>query len=84
MKMFLITFGVFLLVIVAMAIGYIVQRKTISGSCGGLGSVGVDKVCGCENPCEKRLERERKAKELEQTQQQVHEKGEQISIRMTE
>jgi hypothetical protein len=64
--MFLITFGVFLLVIAAMAIGYIVQKKTISGSCGGLGAVGVEKVCGCEKPCDKRLERERKAAEQKQ------------------
>ena len=76
----LITFGVFLLVIAAMAIGYIVQRKTISGSCGGLGAVGVEKVCGCEKPCDKRLERERKAKELAEQQA----KGEQISIKMTD
>ncbi len=37
MSVFLITFAVFLLVIAGMAIGYIVQQKTISGSCGGLG-----------------------------------------------
>ncbi|MGL5038063.1 MAG: (Na+)-NQR maturation NqrM, partial [Aeromonas sp.] len=34
MLIFLITFGVFMLVIAAMAIGYIVKKKTISGSCG--------------------------------------------------
>ena len=32
MQVFLITFGVFMLVIAAMAIGYIFQKKTISGS----------------------------------------------------
>lgn len=59
MMMFLITLGFFLVVGTAMAIGYIVQRKTLAGSCGGLASVGIDKECNCDNPCEKRQERDR-------------------------
>jgi hypothetical protein len=59
MMMFLITLGFFLVVGAAMAIGYIVQRKTLAGSCGGLASVGIDKECNCDNPCEKRQERDR-------------------------
>ena len=43
MTVYLITFAVFLLVISGMAIGYIIQRKTISGSCGGLGAIGIDR-----------------------------------------
>jgi len=58
---FLITFGVFLLVITAMAVGYIFQKKTVSGSCGGLGTVGIDKVCNCPEPCDARKRREAKA-----------------------
>ncbi|MFP2770387.1 (Na+)-NQR maturation NqrM [Oceanisphaera sp. KMM 10153] len=54
MLYFLITFAVFALVIFAMAIGYIVQRKTIAGSCGGLGGVGIEKACDCPDPCESR------------------------------
>lgn len=50
MQIFLITFGVFLAVVVAMAIGYIFQKKTISGSCSGLGSIGIEKECDCPNP----------------------------------
>lgn len=61
MTMFLVTFGFFLLIVAAMAVGYIFQQKTLAGSCGGLGSVGIDKACNCDNPCEKRQERERKA-----------------------
>ncbi len=61
MKIFLITFGVFLMVIAAMAVGYIFQRKTVSGSCGGLGAVGIDKVCDCPEPCDARKKREAKA-----------------------
>lgn len=55
---FIATFVVFLLVIVAMAIGYIVNQKTISGSCGGLASVGIDKECDCPDPCDKRIKKE--------------------------
>ncbi|WP_375055651.1 (Na+)-NQR maturation NqrM [Zobellella sp. DQSA1] len=54
MLYFFVTLVVFALVIAAMAIGYIVQRKTISGSCGGLGSVGVEKACDCPDPCDNR------------------------------
>lgn len=61
MSIFLITFGFFLIVVVAMAVGYIFQNKTLAGSCGGLSSVGIEKACDCENPCEKRLEREKAA-----------------------
>lgn len=61
MMIFLITFGFFLVVGAAMAVGYIFQNKTLAGSCGGLASVGIAKECNCDNPCEKRQERERKA-----------------------
>ncbi len=59
MFIFFITFGFFLLVGTAMAVGYIFQKKTLAGSCGGLASVGIEKECNCDNPCEKRQERER-------------------------
>lgn len=52
---FIATFIVFLLVIIAMSIGYIIDKKTISGSCGGLGSIGIEKECDCPEPCDKRL-----------------------------
>ena len=61
MTIFLLTFGFFIVVVSAMAIGYIIQQKTLAGSCGGLGSVGIEKACNCDNPCEKRKERERVA-----------------------
>ena len=49
---FVLTLAVFLLVIAAMAIGWMVKKKTISGSCGGLANVGVDKECDCDEPCD--------------------------------
>ena len=57
---FLLTFFLMLLVIVIMAVGYIFQRKTITGSCGGLTTMGIKKVCDCDEPCEKRKEKMRK------------------------
>jgi len=55
---FIATFVVFLLVILAMAIGYIVNQKTIGGSCGGLASVGIDKECDCPDPCDNRKKKD--------------------------
>ena len=49
---FLLTIMIFLLVIVAMAIGWILKKKTIAGSCGGLANVGIEKECDCEETCE--------------------------------
>lgn len=60
MHLFLITFGIFLLVIIGMSVGYIFQRKVVKGSCGGLGTVGIEKVCNCPEPCDARKRREAK------------------------
>lgn len=54
MTYFIATFIVFLLVIVAMSVGYIFQKKSVSGSCGGLGSIGIEKECDCPDPCDNR------------------------------
>ncbi|TCP93232.1 hypothetical protein EDC44_12332 [Cricetibacter osteomyelitidis] len=67
MQLFFITFGFFVVIIAAMAIGYMVKRKTIAGSCGGISTLGMEKVCDCPEPCENRkakmaVEAERLAK----------------------
>ncbi|USD36831.1 MULTISPECIES: (Na+)-NQR maturation NqrM [Ferrimonas] len=54
MNTFIATFVIMLGVVAIMAVGYVFKRKTISGSCGGLGGVGVDKACDCPEPCDKR------------------------------
>ncbi|WP_199610974.1 (Na+)-NQR maturation NqrM [Flocculibacter collagenilyticus] len=54
MSIFILTFAIFLIVVIAMSIGMIVQRKSISGSCGGIGAIGMDKACDCDDPCDKR------------------------------
>ncbi|MBF7075019.1 (Na+)-NQR maturation NqrM [Glaciecola sp. MH2013] len=61
MSTFILAFGFFLLMVAAMAIGYILQKKTIAGSCGGLGALGISKACDCPEPCDRkkaRMERE--------------------------
>ena len=49
---FIITFAVFLLVIVFMALGVFFGRSRIQGSCGGLSSLGIEKSCDCEEVCD--------------------------------
>jgi hypothetical protein len=52
--------------VLAMAVGFILQKKTIAGSCGGLGALGISKACDCPEPCDRkkaRMEREEKRQE---------------------
>ena len=58
MSTFFLSFIFFLIVVSAMAIGYVVQRKTISGSCGGLGALGIEKACDCPEPCDRKKARQ--------------------------
>lgn len=67
MTTILLAFGIFLIVVVAMSVGFLVQKKSISGSCGGLGAIGVEKACDCDNPCDRRkakLEKEAKKQQM--------------------
>lgn len=62
MSTFILAFALFLIMMAIMAVGFIVQKKKISGSCGGLGALGIDKACDCPEPCDRkkaRMERER-------------------------
>ena len=63
----LLTFGFFLLIILGMSVGYIFSKRTIKGSCGGISSLGMKKVCDCETPCDtwqKRLDKQHAAKSI--------------------
>lgn len=76
MSTFVLAFLFFLIVVIAMSVGYIFQQKTISGSCGGLGALGIEKACDCPEPCDRkkaRLEREelRQKKLAEWKQNQI-------------
>lgn len=57
MSTFILAFVLFLIMILAMAIGYVFQKKSIAGSCGGLGALGVDKACDCPEPCDRKKAR---------------------------
>ena len=61
MTLFLITFFVLLLAILAMSVGVMFSGRAIKGSCGGIANVpgmeDYNKNCSCSNPCEKRLAR---------------------------
>ncbi|GAA4878007.1 (Na+)-NQR maturation NqrM [Ferrimonas pelagia] len=65
MSTFLATFVIMLMVIGLMSVGYLIKRRTLSGSCGGLGAIGIDKACDCPEPCDKR-----KAKMAEEARRQ--------------
>jgi len=67
MTTFLMTFGLFLVVMVAMAVGYLVKRKVITGSCGGISLLGMEKVCDCDEPCDRR-----KAKMAKEAQREAN------------
>ena len=54
---FVATFVIFALVILGMSLGYLVKRKSIQGSCGGISSLGLEKVCDCPEPCDARKKR---------------------------
>lgn len=54
LNIFIATFALFLLAFLGMSLGYIIKRKSIQGSCGGLSSIGVEKVCECPEPCDAR------------------------------
>lgn len=54
MSSFIAAFVVLLAFFFLMSIGYLVKHKAVAGSCGGLGSLGIDKACDCDDPCDKR------------------------------
>ncbi|OFC70749.1 (Na+)-NQR maturation NqrM [Alteromonas confluentis] len=61
MSTFILAFVFFLAMVMAMGVGYMVQKKSIAGSCGGLGALGIEKACDCPEPCDRkkaRMERE--------------------------
>lgn len=69
MVTFLLTFAVFVLVIFAMSLGWLIKRKSIQGSCGGIASLGLEKVCDCPEPCDAR--KKRMAREAQRQQNRI-------------
>ncbi|MCL1141486.1 (Na+)-NQR maturation NqrM [Shewanella gaetbuli] len=69
MSTFFAAFVVLLVFFLLMSIGYIVKKKAVEGSCGGLGVLGIEKACDCDDPCDKRKRRmaeEERRQKLEQ------------------
>jgi hypothetical protein len=51
---FLATLLLFGLAFVGLALGTVLGREPIRGSCGGLRRLGLEKDCSCEAPCPRR------------------------------
>lgn len=54
MSTFIAAFAVLLVFFLLMSIGYIIKKKAVAGSCGGLGAIGIEKACDCDDPCDRR------------------------------
>ncbi|MCB1756176.1 MAG: (Na+)-NQR maturation NqrM [Gammaproteobacteria bacterium] len=54
MQIFLATLVILILAVLGLAAGVLLGNKRLKGSCGGLSAIGIEKTCGCENPCERR------------------------------
>lgn len=65
MNVFLVSFLVFMLVMIGMAVGVIVSNREIKGSCGGLNDIdglkGACDICEGKKVCRRRREMQRKA-----------------------
>lgn len=61
MSMMIVTFLVMLLVVTAMAVGVLLGRKPIEGSCGGMSALGMETACdicgGDQTKCDEENER---------------------------
>ncbi len=57
MTTLLLTLLMMVLIMLAMAIGVILKKKPIKGSCGGLNAIGLEaecEICGNRSRCKKR------------------------------
>ncbi|MBB1270052.1 (Na+)-NQR maturation NqrM [Shewanella sp. SR44-3] len=63
MSTFIATFVVLMVFFLLMSVGYLVKKKAVEGSCGGLGVLGIEKACDCDDPCDKRKRRLAKEEE---------------------
>ena len=63
MMIMLLAFVFMLLVVTAMAVGVLMGRKPIAGSCGGLSAIGMKSSCdvcgGSDDVCEKEEQKKR-------------------------
>nr|CAA6829761.1 MAG: Unknown protein [uncultured Thiotrichaceae bacterium] len=73
MQIFFLTFIIFSLAMLGLAIGWLFNEKVLKGSCGGMSALpGMqDHQCSCSNPCEKRKARMLKAGERLESREEV-------------
>jgi hypothetical protein len=72
METMILTFIILLILVAGMAIGVMMGRKPISGSCGGMSALGMDVACDickgdpevCETEQQKAIKEEQKASSL--------------------
>ena len=70
MTTFLATLLLFALAFAGLALGTMLGRDPIRGSCGGLRKLGLEGDCSCESPCpRRRRELERRAGRGEENRQ---------------
>jgi len=64
MGMFLIVFLFMLTVVILMAVGILLGRKPIAGSCGGMSAIGMDTACdvcgGDQSKCDTEIKKAEK------------------------
>lgn len=54
MQTFIATLVIFLGFFLLMGVGYIIRKKAVHGSCGGIAGIGLEKECDCPEPCDDR------------------------------
>ena len=66
MEMLVVVFIFMLTVVALMAVGVILGRKPIAGSCGGMSAIGMESACdvcgGDQDICDTEVEKAQKAK----------------------
>ncbi len=72
MEVFIIAFILMLVIVAIMAIGYVFQKKEIKGSCGGISDLGLEKVCDCDEPCDKRKEMIKRLEEQKREEELIN------------
>lgn len=61
----LVVFGVMLLIVAGMAVGVLLGRKPISGSCGGMSAIGMESACDVCGGDKSRCDKESTADQVE-------------------
>lgn len=56
--LFIASFVLFLLFFLALSLSYLLKRRRLQGSCGGISALGLEKVCDCPEPCDARKQRQ--------------------------